>query len=579
MKAILAVIVSLFLSTITSAFTYGEHKEIGDKAFSRFVRSLKDTEKSALFISYADAVQDAEGRYYFSYFSVEGGNRISYGVLNGLSGDHQSTPLELEVQLRLKNSLTQRIIFLHNQYIAMGYTAAPDGKLVKMDFGYALQAAVNLSHFYEYKHTFQQQLRYFNKDLITQCEDPALAEDAFNKLGRTNAINMYVTIHTLAVDLAEQSGRLIHTNEQQARQLLRYAVLYNSFADHFLEDSFSAGHLVVNRTVLASVTNNKALHDFYSENGTTVLNRNGEIWKAYGDGQFNNRHESWQQYHSLQDIAYTDYNKDSERVIEAIHLSLQDVWNAFQRSSSDSAYTPFLQTIPDDAERQPIFLIDAFPSLRLVPIPYNSQLDTLFPGSAITDSMKSANQRLTYREFVRSRFGNSFVLGVNSKLTSQSDFEGFEFRINAGNIGKKYAYNAQGGKKGVSDYWNGYTASYTIGSIGVKEKGVLQTKRVHQLRGGIRSNFDHWLSDKRFLGLYSYTEAGVQFVDGKGEFIFVPSVGLQLGSLLRVNYYNMPGWLRIPTEYILPLKLRVGTVISQHEPPKFFSGADVDFVF
>ncbi|HLJ87603.1 MAG TPA: hypothetical protein VKZ53_12330 [Candidatus Angelobacter sp.] len=589
MKIVVALLLALGCSVNFFGYTYGEHKEIGDRAFLKFALALGDQEFAKVFLAFTEALRDDGGNYYFADLSVEGGNRVSYGVLNALSGDHQSTPLELEAQLRTKDSLIQRIVLLHERYIAMGYTAAPDAKLARMDFGYVLQAAVNLSHFYEYKHSFQQQFRPFEKSRIRECEDPSLAGAAFGKLGQTNAIDMYVTIHAAAIDLAERSARLLKagnnggekvaSNEKQARQLLHYALLYNAYADHFLEDAFSSGHLVVNRTVLASVTNNKALHDFYSENGTTVLNRNGEIWKAYGDGQLNNTHESWRGAHKLEDIAYTGRNQDLDRIVEAVRLSLQDVWNAFQRAGSDSNYVPVLQGIPDERDRQADFLMNAFAGLRLVPIPYNSNLPTLFPQGEVTDAMRQANQRLGDREFVRSRIGNSFVLGVNSRLVSANDLQGFEFRVNAGDIGRKYPHNAEGGKQGTSDYWLGYTASYSFGDVGVKENGASQLRHYWQLKGGIRSNLDRWITNKRFVGFYSYNEVGVQYLDNRAEVIFVPSLGLQLGSLFKINYYNMPGWLRLPAEYILPLKIRIGTVISQHEPPKPFSGIDVDFVF
>lgn len=574
-KLVLVMIHSVCLANTLFAYTYGEHKEIGDKAFSRFVDSLTVPQEAALFLSYADAFKNDQNAYSFSYLTVTGGNLISYGVLNGLNGDHQGTPLEMEAQLRDNHSLLQRIISLHNEYIAKGDTAAPDGKLAKLDFRYVLLAAVNLSHFYEYKLTFQQQLRHFKKELIAQCEDPARAGEAFGKLGKTNAINMYVTIHTVAIDLAEQSGRLSKTNEAQARQLLRHALLYNSFADHFLEDAFSAGHLIVNRSVLASVTNNKALHDFYSENGTTVLNRNGEIWEAFGDGQLHRAAPPGSQAGS----APTTDNRNVNRIVEAVELSLRDVWNAFNRAADSDAYTPFLQTIPEDAVAQPLFLINAFPSLRLVPIPYNSQLETLFPNAVITPAMRNANQKLPYREFVRSRFSNAFVLSLNSTGASSNNYQGFEFRINAGNIGKKYSHNARGGKRGTLDLWNGYTAAYALGSVRIKEGGEPHTKLVSELRAGVRSNLDYWFTDKRFLGLYGYTEAGVQFMDGKKAFVFAPSIGLQAGSLFRVNYYNMPTWLRIPAEYFLPLKVRMGARIIPGRPTQVFSGLDLDFVF
>jgi hypothetical protein len=447
MKRKLILFLLFFVFTRSFAYKYGEHKEIGDQAFLRFILQLKQRNFPGLFFDFLDLRNDSIKQVcYFSSLSGAG-NPVSYGVLNALSGDHESNPLALEEQLHYRGSVMQRIIALHQQYIDLGNIAAPDGKLTKVDFNYALQAAINISHFYEYNRSFQDQLRHFEKALVKQCENPAQVRSVFKKLGKTNAVNMYVTLHTLAISLAEQSGTLATKDVQQAKQLLFYAFLFNGFADHFLEDAFSSGHLMINRTVLASVTNNKALHDFYSEHGTIVINRKGEIWDAYGDGLFNDNHHAWQNKSSITQISYTTYTREAERVINAVQLSLEDVSTAFERSFNSAAYTPFINTIPGNKAEQADYLLNAIPSLYLVPIPYNSRLSTLFKDTLVTDSMKKANQPLPLRNFVRSRIANSLVIGRNNSFFGNEYLSGFDIRLNVGNFKRKYSYNSQGGKK------------------------------------------------------------------------------------------------------------------------------------
>lgn len=579
MKKTTATLIFCCLLSTAWAYKYGEHKEIGDQAFARFLLTLRSSGGDALFFRYINMTKDSlNNSYFFNELCAPGGNGISYGVLNALSGDHESNPLLLDEQLRSRNSVLQHIASLHNKYIAMGYTAAPDSKLTTMDFSYALLAAINLDHFYVYGKSFQAQLKPFDKKLIRECENPALVKGVFKKLSRTNAINMYVTLHCLAIDLAEQSGKLSQNDPANAARLLYYAFLFNAFADHFLEDSFAAGHLVVNRTILESFTNNKALHDFYCENGSPVVNLRGQIWKAYGDGQFNNTHSAWQQQTRLQDIHYASYTAESERIIEAVRLSIAGVWDAFQQSSTNAGHTSFLSTIPDKINQQEIYLIRNTPSLQFVPIPYNSDLKTIVTDpSIITDSMKNANQLLYYRNFVRSRVANSFVISFIGGGFSEAYFHGREFRINAGSFSKKYSYNTKGEKKGVVDYWLGYTLSYSKGtnaSISVK-----QNTSASLLKAGLRSNVDWWITNRKFLGIYNYTEIGAQFTDEGTKFVFSPSVGIQLGSLFNIDYYNMPGWLRIPAQYLLPLQLRYGMIILNHDIPRYFSGADLTLFF
>lgn len=558
------------------AYNYGEHKEIGDQAFLQFLNQQQDS--SALFFSFLDLKQDDKDVYYLSSLSGTG-IPIGYGMLNALSGDHEKNPLLLEEQLRNKQSVIQRIILLHQQYMAQGYTAAPDNKLTRIDLHYATLAAVNLSHFYEYNRTFEQQLRHFDKALIRQCQKPELVERVFKRLGKTNAINMYVTLHVLAMDLAEQGGRLAHEGDNsQTARLLYYALLFNAFADHFLEDAFSSGHLVVNRTFMASFTNNKTLHDFYSELGCTVINNRGEQWHAYGDGQFNATHHAWQKDSSLYQIRYPHYTDEAARIIKAVRLSLSDIRNAFYAAYRQPELPAFVSLIPDAPQARMSFLLQRLPSLQLVPIPYGSDPITVMQDTArITDEMKQAALPPAYRNFVRNRVANSLVLSTFSSIADVYA-RGVEVRLNAGNLNRKFTYNDRGGKKGTFDYWHGYTLSYGYAAFKTNREATLSYK-AQIVKAGLRSHFDFWISNKKFVGMVSYLEAGVLWQEGKAAFVFAPSAGLQFASLLNINYYNMPIWLRLPLQYILPLKLRLGPLLATGHQPQYYSAVDLDIFF
>ncbi|HWU85758.1 MAG TPA: hypothetical protein VN253_00680, partial [Kofleriaceae bacterium] len=58
----------------------------------------------------------------------------------------------------------------------------------------------------------------------------------------------------------------------------------SAFGDHFLQDSFAAGHMGFNRPA-SSAGAAKAYHDEWNERGRWVSNRKGEVWKTYGDGR------------------------------------------------------------------------------------------------------------------------------------------------------------------------------------------------------------------------------------------------------------------------------------------------------
>lgn len=55
-----------------------------------------------------------------------------------------------------------------------------------------------------------------------------------------------------------------------------------SFSDHFLQDSFAAGHMGFNRAA-SSAGSAKSFHDIWSAEGRMVMDSNGSIWKTFGD--------------------------------------------------------------------------------------------------------------------------------------------------------------------------------------------------------------------------------------------------------------------------------------------------------
>ncbi|MCD2424523.1 hypothetical protein LQ567_17215 [Niabella pedocola] len=569
----------LLIAVGARAYSYGEHKEIGDQAFALFLKQYGFRQNDSLLYYYWGITATDKTGCFFPELSGDDALQVTYGMLNALSGDHESDPLLLEEQLRSRHSVIRKIAALHQQYLAMGYAAAPDGKLTRVDLRYALLAAVNLAHFYEYGKTFRQQFRHFSKTFIRDCQNPSAVPAAFKKLGKTNTLNMYVSLHILAMDLAEQGGRLARDgNGEGARKLLLYALLFNGFADHFLEDAFAAGHLVVNRSILATITNNKALHDFYSEHGCTVVNSKGERWHAYGDGQFNRHHHRWQHQATLGALRYESYTSEARRIIEAVRLSLNDVANAFYAAYHNETAIPFLQTIPDDPEMQPAFFLEHLSALRLVPLPFGSDLSVwIESASLLTPENRQAVQPLQHRNFIRNRVANSFIITTTGAFADHQ-LKGAGLRFNAGNFSRKFEYNSGGTKKGMLDYWHGYTVSYDLLDIKpVPESSVFQ--RAQLLKAGIRSNVDYWVSNRKFVGLYSYMEAGLQFSAGSTSFVFVPSAGIQFASLFNLNYYNMPVWARVPLQYLLPLKFRAGSIIAPRNKPRFFSSLDLDLFF
>jgi hypothetical protein len=64
------------------------------------------------------------------------------------------------------------------------------------------------------------------------------------------------------------------------------ALQESAFADHFLHDSFAAGHMGFNRTA-SSAAASKSFHDAWNKRGRVISDRHGDRWVTFGDGRLN----------------------------------------------------------------------------------------------------------------------------------------------------------------------------------------------------------------------------------------------------------------------------------------------------
>ncbi|WP_223486284.1 phospholipase [Pseudomonas sp. A-RE-19] len=102
------------------------------------------------------------------------------------------------------------------------------------------------------------------------------------------ALLAYIAGHTAAL----QQAMLAHNSGDENQLKLAYAM--NAFADHYLTDLFSAGHLRVPRKQLAAAVTpsdlgsliTRFMHDEDSKFGLNVSNGNGDRWHAYGDKRY-----------------------------------------------------------------------------------------------------------------------------------------------------------------------------------------------------------------------------------------------------------------------------------------------------
>lgn len=114
----------------------------------------------------------------------------------------------------------------------------------------------------------------------------------------------------------------------------------NAFADHYLTDLFSSGHLRVPRKAMAAVVTpsdlgsllTRFMHDEDSRFGLKVRNAQGEQWRAYGDKRY-----------------FESSDADNRRLVnQAVQASADEVFAAYL-SGNVPAPTTFaaLQRLPD----------------------------------------------------------------------------------------------------------------------------------------------------------------------------------------------------------------------------------------
>ena len=161
-----------------------------------------------------------------------------------------------------------------------------------------------------------------------------LAGTNWDHFGAT-AVTAYSIGHNRAQLVATEAGKLTDPNARRAVLELAYAM--NAFADHFLTDLFSSGHLRTPRKemydLLPSVTGSlcvRMMHDEDSCYGLQVTNAKGETWTAYGDKRLRDKVNAG----------------NLQRAEAAVQLSVDEVWHAYQGAAPASGA---LQLIPNFA--------------------------------------------------------------------------------------------------------------------------------------------------------------------------------------------------------------------------------------
>ena len=602
-RARLLLVLFCVLTFSAYAWDFAEHRKIGDRAMilmpERLVAAGLFPNKAA-FYALLDTVLDVhlseDGRSFVLNELSQAPNQVTYGTLCGLAGDHVSNPLLLETGLQAHYSKTNRTLLLEADAMQHFQTGANSVELLKVNLAYGVMAIKDLSHFYSYGEDLNDHLRKIDAELIRALASPANVNDTFAKLDRLPSMSKYFCIHIFATYLAEEAGKAhLAGDAHAASDYLFYAMLYEAFAEHFLQDSFASGHQMVRRGFGASaVSNNKALHDFYNTIPVQTANLKGEIWASYGDKRLNQNMEEYIGKESYTEIRVTDpnpyklpkgdkYERETRvfyQVVNATCQSILEVWQAYRDAVQGEA-KQILSQLPERHEEWPAYIYAHHPVVRDFPLPFGTKLTEVPLDSAAWDRQEELQlivQEPFTRNFIRSRVANSFSFTVTDGLTSTTGMGagiGGRLSLSMFNWHRFGRANAMSARKGDVIHWLYPTISgnYFWGDM---KQGRPDSWDV---KAGAAYNLDLFVSPRRFLGLYAYMEMGVDRRCQETRFVAAPAIGMQLGSLLGLHTFNMPGWLRIPLSYLLPLKFTVSCNKVKGRPVEWLSAYEIDILF
>ncbi|STX28858.1 phospholipase C [Legionella beliardensis] len=165
------------------------------------------------------------------------------------------------------------------------------------------------------------------------------------QVGHKRALQTALTAHQLFLD----------NKLQQADETLQLAYAQNAFANHYLTDSLSAGHMRTPRRAIANICLPAVLnllianlmHDEDSHQGLWVSNSEGTSWLAYGDGDL-----------------YSDNSAfHREMILKMMQLSADDIYKAFQLGTipntfPEMALMPLYQQIGELNNTAPLFKLE-----------------------------------------------------------------------------------------------------------------------------------------------------------------------------------------------------------------------------
>ncbi|MCC5793048.1 MAG: phospholipase [Legionellaceae bacterium] len=171
-----------------------------------------------------------------------------------------------------------------------------------------------------------------------------------------DAITAYETGHGAAIESAVQAHQYYQQNAlEEAEKSLQIAYAQNAYANHYLTDAMSSGHMRVPRRAIDQQVYLPAvlkllianlMHDEDNIAGLNVHNRLGQHWRAYGDGML---HQAEAEPHR-------------EILLDLMQMSADEVFLAFSTGQAPEVYKeldllPIYDELWQNGNHAPLFKV------------------------------------------------------------------------------------------------------------------------------------------------------------------------------------------------------------------------------
>jgi hypothetical protein len=344
------------------AWIYPEHRDQATAAIGK----LDPAHRALLDALWSQARQGHEARLCASAAAGDQGEKvpcIDLAAWPAIAGDHSCSAENMLANILDDDWILQVASLSAKAKADMGSAKREDQRrnaLTRLDLGleradreYSSRAAAGNAHFLTPRTSFEVQ-DYVNVSLRPGME--------------TNAMALYLVNHAAALEAAAAYQA---APEADRPALARRVLALETFAAHFLEDTFAAGHIAGS---WGSVAERKGTHDHYNVAGLETRTWSGQPMIFFGDAHMR--------------------AEDLERVSTALVTSLSQVLDALEPGTAAANATAGItlgadlaegrfnactsETVPDFSitpEARPIFAA----VMRDMPIPFRGPGDASLP--------------------------------------------------------------------------------------------------------------------------------------------------------------------------------------------------------